>query len=224
MIVNLPKVVPPAEWQAARDRLLVKEKAVTRELDALAAERRRLPMVQIDKDYVFTTSDGEAHLIDLFEGRRQLLLYHFMLAPGETHVCEGCASFADNIGNLAHVHARDTTLVLVSRAPPAEIQALQRRTGWTMPWYSSNASDFNHDFGLTTEDGESFGLSAFVRDGDDVFRTYFTSARGVDRLRADFNLLDLTAFGRQEDWEDSPDGWPKTAPRLWWRLHDRATA
>jgi len=217
--MNLPPVVTPAEWQAVRDELLVQEKEATRALDALAAKRRRLPMVRIDKEYVFEGPDGPATLADLFDGRRQLIMYHFMLGPGEAP-CEGCASFTDNIGNLAHLHARDTSMALVSRAPLAEIQALRERMGWTVPWYSSNGSDFNYDFGVSTPEGETFGLSIFLRDGDDVFRTYFTNARGVDRLRPDFNLLDLTPLGRQETWEDSPDGWPQTPPYVWWRLHD----
>jgi predicted dithiol-disulfide oxidoreductase (DUF899 family) len=217
--MHLPPVVTPAEWQAARDELLVQEKEATRALDALAAKRRRLPMVRIDKEYVFEGPNGPATLADLFDGRRQLVIYHFMLGPGE-RPCEGCSSFTDNIGNLAHLHARDTSMALVSRAPLAEIRALRERMGWTLPWYSSNGSDFNFDFGLSTPDGETFGLSVFLRDGDDVFRPYFTNARGVDRLRPDFNLLDLTPLGRQETWEDSPDGWPQTPPYEWWRLHD----
>jgi predicted dithiol-disulfide oxidoreductase (DUF899 family) len=222
--MNLPQVVTPAEWQAARDELMIQEKEATRALDALAAKRRRLPMVRIDKEYVFEgpaqEPNGPATLVDLFDGRRQLIVYHFMFGPGAEQPCVGCASFADNIGNLAHLRARDTSMALVSRAPLGEIQALRDRMGWTVPWYSSNGSDFNVDFGVTAGDDERFGLSVFVRDGDDVFRTYFTSARGVDRLRPDFNLLDLTPFGRQETWEDSPDGWPQTSPYEWWRLHD----
>ena len=230
--MRLPPIVTPADWQTVRDELMAEEKEATRALDALAAKRRRLPMVRVDKEYVFEGPDGPATLADLFEGRRQLIVYHFMFGPGWERPCEGCSSFTDNIGNLAHLNARDTTLVLVSRAPQSQIQALKARMGWSLPWYSSNGSDFNVDFGLTTErlsgalrdasgDGdERFGLSVFLRDGDDVFRTYFTSARGVDRLRPDFNLLDLTPLGRQETWEDSPEGWPQTPPYEWWRLHD----
>jgi predicted dithiol-disulfide oxidoreductase (DUF899 family) len=207
--MNLPPVVSSAEWQDARDALMVEEKAATRALDALAAKRRRLPMVRIEKDYVFEGPDGPVSLPDLFEGRRQLIVYHFMLGPGWERPCEGCSSFTDNIGHLAHLHARDTSMALVSRAPLAQIQPLKRRMGWSLPWYSSNGSDFNFDFGVSAGDSdEMFGLSVFLRDGDDVFRTYFTSARGVDRLRPDFNLLDLTPLGRQEAWEDSPEGWP----------------
>jgi predicted dithiol-disulfide oxidoreductase (DUF899 family) len=217
--MKLPPVVSQDEWQRARDELLAKEKDATRALDALAAERRRLPMVRIARPYAFEGPQGQASLAELFEGRTQLVVYHFMLAPGEDP-CVGCSSFTDNIGNLAHLHARDTSFALISRAPLSEIEALKRRMGWSVPWYSSYASDFNQDFGLTTPEGETFGISAFLRDDDEVFRTYFTNRRGSDRLRADFNILDLTARGRQEEWEDSPPGWPQTPAYAWWRLHD----
>jgi predicted dithiol-disulfide oxidoreductase (DUF899 family) len=220
----LPKIVSPAEWQAAHDKLLVKEKAATRARDALAAERRRQPMARIDKPYVFEGPDGKAYLPDLFDGRRQLLLYHFMFAPGvngwPTAGCPGCSFFADQIGHLSHLHARDVSLVLVSRAPLANIQAYKKRMGWTVPWFSSAESDFNADFGLTNEAGEHHGLSVFLRDGDSVFRTYFTTARGVEALGSTWTFLDLTPFGRQENWEDSPKGWPQSAPYQWWHRHD----
>ncbi|TMI82098.1 MAG: DUF899 domain-containing protein [Bacillati bacterium ANGP1] len=203
----LPKIVSAEEWLRVREQVLVKEKDLTRQLYALAAERRRLPMVRIEKNY------------NLFDGRRQLIVYHFMFAPGGKP-CTGCSSFADNIGHLAHLRARDTSLVLVSRAPHAEILPYKQRMGWTVPWVSSFRSDFNYDFRVTTQDGESFGLSAFLRDGEAVYRTYFTTARGADRLRIDFNLLDLTPLGRQEEWEDSPEGWPQSPPYVWWRKHD----
>lgn len=220
----LPPVVSASEWQVAHEALLAKEKELTRALDALAAERRRQPMVKIGSDYRFTGPAGSANpeqvrLVDLFEGRRQLLIYHFMLGPAD-EACSGCSAVVDNIGDLTHLHQRDTNMVLVSLAPLPEIEAYQRRMGWAVPWYSSYGSSFNRDFGRTTDDGEMFGLSAFLRDGDDVYRTYFTTSRGVDRLRLDFNLLDLTAFGRQETWEDSPAGVPQTAPYEWWRRHD----
>ncbi len=217
--MSIPAIVPVAEWEAARESLLVKEKEATRALDALAAERRRLPMVRIDKRYVFEGPDGQVTVPDMFDGRSQLIVYHFMFGPGQ-EPCTGCSSFTDNIGHLAHLHARDTSLALVSRAPLAEIREFQARMGWTVPWFSSYGTDFNSDFGVTNEDGERFGLSVFLRDGDSVYRTYFTSARGVDRLRMDFNLLDLTPLGRQEEWEDSPAGWPQTEPYAWWRKHD----
>lgn len=221
---RLPRVVSPAEWQVARDKLLRKEKTQTRARDALAAERRRFPMVKIDKNYVFEGSDGKARLVDLFDGRRQLILYHFMFAPGvdgwPEAGCPGCSFVVDHIGHLAHLHARNTSLVLVSRAPVANIKRYKRRMGWTVPWFSSSASDFNHDFGLTTDRGETFGLSVFLRDGQTVYRTYFTSGRGVEALGSPWTFLDLTPFGRQETWEDSPKGWPQTPPYRWWRRHD----
>jgi predicted dithiol-disulfide oxidoreductase (DUF899 family) len=222
--IDLPPVVSPADWPAAREALLAKEKEATRARDALAAERRRLPRIRIDKDYVFEGRDGEASLPDLFEGRRQLILYHFMFAP-DVHGwpsagCEGCSMFVDQVGHLAHFHARDTTFVLVSRAPMANIEPFKERMGWTMPWYSSAGSDFNVDFGVTTDRGETFGLSVFLRDGDDVYRTYFTNRRGVEALGSVWSFLDLTPLGRQERWEDSPAGYPQTPPYAWWRLHD----
>ncbi len=222
--MKLPRIVSSAEWQAARDTLLVKEKAATRARDALAAERRRLPMVKIDKDYVFAGPSGKASLLDLFQGRRQLILYHFMFAPGvdgwPEAGCPGCSWFVDNIGHLSHLHARNTSLVLVSRAPLSNIERYQRRMGWTVPCFSSSDSDFNADFGVTRDAGETFGLSVFLRDGANVYRTYFTAGRGVEALGTTWTFLDLTPFGRQENWEDSPEGWPQTAPYIWWRRHD----
>jgi predicted dithiol-disulfide oxidoreductase (DUF899 family) len=226
--MNLPEIVSPAEWQAAREQLLAKEKEATRARDALAAERRRLPMVEIDKDYDFEGPDGQATLLDLFEGRRQLILYHFMFGPNQDEGCNGCSMFADHIGHLAHLHARDTSLALVSRAPLAKIEPFKKRMGWTVPWYSSFRSDFNVDFGVSPEtpdaeayqDGESFGLSVFLRDGDDVYRTYFTNGRGLEATENTWIFLDFTPLGRQEDWEDSPAGYPQTPRYEWWRRHD----
>jgi predicted dithiol-disulfide oxidoreductase (DUF899 family) len=222
--VNLPQVVSQAEWEAARAKLLAKEKEATRTRDALAAERRRLPMVQIDKAYVFEGPDGKASLLDLFDGRRQLIVYHFMFAPGvhgwPSAGCPGCSMFVDHIGNLAHLHARDTSLVLVSRAPLAKIEPYKKRMGWTVPWFSSFGSDFNVGFGVTTDEGETFGLSVFLRDGDNVYRTYFTAGRGVEALGSTWTFLDLTPLGRQEDWEKSAPGRPQTPPYEWWRRHD----
>jgi predicted dithiol-disulfide oxidoreductase (DUF899 family) len=222
--LSLARVVSPAEWQAASEKLLAREKEATRARDALAAERRMLPMVEIDEDYIFHGPRGDASLLDLFDGRRQLILYHFMFAPGvhgwPTAGSPGCSFFVDQIGHLAHLHARDTSFVLVSRAPLAKIEAYRQRMGWTVPWFSSSASAFNVDFGVTREDGETFGLSVFLRDGDRLFRTYFTSGRGVEALGSVWTFLDLTPLGRQEDWEDSPAGRPQTAPYQWWRRHD----
>jgi predicted dithiol-disulfide oxidoreductase (DUF899 family) len=222
--MELPRVVPQAEWQAALEKLHQKEKRLTREHDALAAERRRLPRVRIDKDYIFQGPDGEARLLDLFEGRGQLILYHFMFAPGvdgwPDAGCDGCSMVADQIPHLAHLHARDTSFAMVSLAPIEKIEAYRHRMGWEIPWYSSEGSDFNRDFGLTTDDYEIFGLSVFIREGDEVFRTYFTSGRGVETLGTVWTFLDLTPLGRQEDWEDSPQGSPQTPRYVWWRRHD----
>jgi predicted dithiol-disulfide oxidoreductase (DUF899 family) len=227
--VTLPPVVSEAEWRAARDELLVKEKQATRTADALAAERRRLPMVEIEKDYHFDSVDGDASLLDLFEGRSQLLLYHFMFGPNQDEGCNGCSMVVDQLPHLAHLHARDTSFAVVSRAPLAKIDAFKERMGWSVPWYSSFESDFNVDFGVSPEtpqvgeyqDGEMFGLSVFLRDGDRIYRTYFTNGRGVEHLGTVWTLLDLTPFGRQEDWEDSPEGRPQTPRYGWWRHHDR---
>jgi predicted dithiol-disulfide oxidoreductase (DUF899 family) len=224
----LPKIASAAEWQAALEELRVKEKELTRLHDRLAAERRRLPMVRVEKDYVFDGPDGKAKLLDLFDGRRQLLLYHFMFGPNQEVGCDGCSMFVDQVGHLAHLNARDTSFALVSRAPIAKIEAYRKRMGWTILWFSSFQSDFNHDFGVGPQsprageyqDGESFGLSVFLRDDRQVHRAYFTTGRGVEALGSVWTFLDLTPLGRQESWEDSPAGWPQTPPYQWWRRHD----
>lgn len=216
--MNRPPVVSAEEWAAARAELLVKEKEHTRALDALAAERRRLPMVALDTGkYSFTAPDGQpVTLAGLFDGHRQLVIYHFMLEPAQDWLCGGCCTFTDNLAaGQWHLGARDTRLILMARAPQEEIEPARRRFGWTVPFYSSYGSEFNDDMGLA-----GFGLSVLLRDGDEVFRTYFTGARGVDRLRMDFNLLDLTPYGRQEEWEDSPAGWPQDPTMSWLRLRD----
>jgi len=222
--MNLPQVVPAAEWQSAHEQLLVKEKEATRARDALASERRRQPMVRIENDYVFDGPDGKLSLLDLFDGRRQLILYHFMFAPGvegwPSAGCVGCSMFVDQIGHLAHIRARDTSFVLVSRAPSENIEPYKQRMGWNLPWYSSCRSDFNVDFGVSRDGGETFGLSVFLRNDDSVFRTYFTAGRGVEALGSVWTFLDLTALGRQETWEDSPAGRVQSAPYEGWRRHD----
>ncbi|MFW6192242.1 MAG: DUF899 domain-containing protein [Gemmatimonadota bacterium] len=226
---GLPEVVSPEAWREAREALLAKEKAHTRARDALAAERRRLPMVEIEKAYVFEGPSGDAALVDLFEGRRQLVLYHFMFGPNREEGCDGCSMVVDNMGHPAHLNARGVTRVLVSRAPRGKIEPFRERMGWTEPWYSSHGTDFNPDFGVGPEtprpdahqDGETFGLSVFLRDGDRVFRTYFTDRRGVEYLGSSFSYLDLTPFGRRETWEDTPEGRPQGPPYAWWRHHDR---
>jgi len=240
--MNVPDVVSRDVWVAARRRLLEQEKALTRARDALNAERRRLPMVRVDKEYVFAGPQGEATLRDLFDGRRQLITYHFMFDPDWDAGCSGCSRLTDNIGHLAHLHARDTSLVLVSRAPLPKLLAFKERMGWTVPWYSSHGSDFNYDFHVTLDEsvvpveynyrdkaelvragdavtGEAPGVSVFLRDGDDVFHTYSAYARGTDLLTGTSNYLDLTALGRQEYWEE-PAGRANSPAGDWWRLHD----
>ena len=223
-LTNLPKIVSREEWQRARDQLLIKEKAATKARDALNAERRRLPMVRIEKDYVFEGPNGKVRLLDLFEGRRQLIVYHFMFAPGvggwPTAGCPGCSMVVDHIGPLEHLHARDTSLVLVSLGPLAALEAYKQRMGWKVPWVSSAGTSFNADFGLSTDEGETFGLSCFLRDGEAIYHTYFTNQRGIEVVVSSFTLLDWTVLGRQETWEDSPPGWPQTAPYEWWERHD----
>jgi predicted dithiol-disulfide oxidoreductase (DUF899 family) len=219
--MTLPTVVSPQEWLAASEAMLASEKEATRARDALNAERRRMPMTKIEKDYVFQGPDGPVKLIDLFEGRDQLILYHFMFGPDWAEGCGGCSMFVDNMGHPAHLQARDTSFALVSRAPLERLEAFKQRMSWDVPWYSSAGSDFNFDFGVSTEEDETFGLSVFLRDGDDVYRTYFTAGRGVEHLGSVWTFLDLTPFGRQELWEESPEGRPQSEPYIWWRHHDK---
>lgn len=228
--IALPRVVSREEWRTERERLLAKEKAHTRARDALNAERRRLPMWQIEKDYVFHGPDGRSNLAGLFAGRRQLILYHFMFGPNAAEGCDGCSMVVDNMCHPAHLHARDISLVLVSRAPLGRIEPFKKRMGWTLPWYSSFDSDFNVDFGVGPgepqtdqhQEGEMFGLSVFLRDDqDNIYQTYFTQHRGVEYMGSSFSYMDLTPYGRQEDWEDSPQGWPQGPRYAWWRHHDR---
>ena len=220
----MPRIVSQGEWETARKKILAREKAMTRALGALSAERRRLPMTLIDKKYIFDGPKGKVTLLDLFEGRRQLILYHFMFSPEvsgwPSAGCPGCSLVIDQIGHLAHLHARDTSFAAVSIAPLANLQKYKKRMGWTMPWVSSLGTDFNKDFGRTTDDGEKFGLSVFFHDGQKVYRSYFTDGRGVEALGNVWSLLDVTPLGRQETWEDSPAGWPQTAPFEWWERHD----
>ncbi|MDH3683702.1 MAG: DUF899 domain-containing protein [Acidimicrobiia bacterium] len=215
-----PPVVTLAEWEEALAELTAKEKALTRQGDALSAERRRLPMVAVEGGYRFEGQNGTAALLDLFEGRRQLIVYHFMFAPEQEEGCEGCSWVVDAMSHPAHLHARDTSLVLVSRAELDKIERYRRRMGWEVPWYSSFGTDFNADMGATVDGEENHGVSVFFRDGSDVFRTYATGDRGVEHLGSHWTYLDLTPFGRQESWEDSPPGWPRTEPYTWIRRHD----
>ena len=221
--MSLPNVVSREEWLDARRALLAKEKEMTRARDALSAERRRLPMVRIDKDYAFTGPDGEASLLDLFDGHLQLIVGHFMFDPTWEDGCPSCTAGADEVsqGLIDHLHARDTHLVYVSRAPLEKIERYKAKRGWTFPWYSSFGTDFNHDFGVTLDrsagstdynyapfdpgddqPAEMPGTSFFLRDGDEVFHTYSTYARGAEQTGGSYYFLDLTALGRQEEWEE----------------------
>ena len=216
----LPEEASAEEWQHALDKIRVKEKALTRSADALAAERRRLPMVRIDQSYLFDGPAGPVDLLELFGGRRQLIVYHFMFGADEDAGCPGCSWVIDAMSHQAHLHARNTSLVLASRAPIEKLSAYRDRMGWDLPWYSTYASTFNVDMGATVDGEEHHGLSVFLRSGDDVFRTYFTGDRGVEHLGSHWTYLDLTPFGRQEAWEDSPAGWPQTEAYAWIRRHD----
>ena len=218
--MRTPPIVSPQAWEAARQQMLVKEKALTRARDALAAERRRMPRLAVDKEYRFEGPDGPASLLDLFEGRRQLIVYRFFYDPDvkgwPEKGCPGCSMVADQAAHLAHLNARDTTLAFASRAPQENIARLKERMGWKMPWYTITDS-FDSDFDVR----EWHGTNAFHRDDDgQVFRTYFVDGRGDETMGGTWAYLDITALGRQEEWEDSPEGYPQTPPYTWWNRHD----
>jgi predicted dithiol-disulfide oxidoreductase (DUF899 family) len=217
--MKMPSIVSPEEWEAARQKLLVKEKEFTRARDALAAQRRRMPWQAVDKDYEFEGPNGKVSLVDLFDGRRQLIVYRAFFEPGVNgwpdHACIGCSMVADQVANLAHLNARDTTLVFASRAPQEDIARVKARMGWEMPWFTITDS-FDKDF----EVDDYHGTNAFIRDDDRVFRTYFINVRGDEALGSIWSYLDMTALGRQEEWEDSPEGYPQTSPYAWWNWHD----
>ena len=236
--VALPPVVSRAEWVAARKALLVEEKAATRLRDAVSARRRRLPMVKIEKDYVFTGPEGTVRFADLFAGRRQLYVHHFMWNEETQTHCPGCTAAADLTFNqkvFAYLHKNDVSFAAISRAPFAKITPYKAQHGWDFPWYSSDGSSFNYDFHITLDEsvcpveynyrdkselmaagesedslqGDRTGASVFIREGDDFFHTYSAYARGLDQLFVPVHFLELTPYGRQEEWEDSPAGWPQ---------------
>jgi predicted dithiol-disulfide oxidoreductase (DUF899 family) len=230
--MNLPKTVSQAEWFAAHKKFLAREKDFTRERDALAAERRKLPMVAIEKEYVFQGPAGRRTLADLFDGKRQLLVYHFMFGPDDDEGCPACSFVADNFaGGLVHLGARDTAFAVVSRAPLDKIERFKKRMGWSFTWLSSLGTDFNYDFGVTLDEkhavynyapvdaqpegrpreGEREGLSVFLRDGDRLFHTCSVYQRGLDPLLNTYNFLDLTPLGRQEE----------EGIMRWLRYHDK---
>jgi predicted dithiol-disulfide oxidoreductase (DUF899 family) len=235
--IEYPRIASRADWLKARLALLEQEKEITKARDRVNAARRELPMVRVDQDYVFEGPGGRVRLLDLFEGRLQLMVYHFMWHwDGDRPLdepCKGCASFADQIsrGHLNTLRSRQTTFALVSRAPLATITPFQRRMGWRLPWYSSFGTRFNHDFGVTLDErvqppaynyrtraeheqagtgyyfdgpmpADLHGMSSFLRRGDEVFHTYSTYGRGVEDVLGTIRMLDLTALGRQEEWEE----------------------
>jgi predicted dithiol-disulfide oxidoreductase (DUF899 family) len=236
--IALPPIVSRTEWLKARKTLLAREKAATRQRDAVAAERRRLPMVRVEKAYVFEGPGGKVGLLDLFDGRTQLYVHHFMWnSETETH-CPGCTAAADLTFNskiFAHLYRKDVSFAAISRAPLEKITSYKIKNGWDFPWYSSYGTHFNHDFHITLDEsvspieynyrskaeliaagesedslsGDRTGASVFLRHGNDVFHTYSAYARGLDSLFPPVNFWDLTPYGRQEEWEDSPAGWPQ---------------
>lgn len=216
----MPPIVSRSEWEKARAELLVREKELMRLKDSVSAARRRLPMVEVTEPYTFDGENGPASLLDLFDGRRQLIIQHFMYGPDWKEGCDGCSLMADHIGPLSHLHAKDTSFVLVSRAELPKLLAFRERMGWKLPWVSSFGSTFNEDFHATVDGEEHHAVSVFLRDGDRVFHTWQTFNRGEEPFMVVFDLLDLTPYGRQESWEDSPEGWPQWPPYEWMRLAD----
>ena len=218
--MKTPPIVSADEWDAARQQLLVKEKEHTRARDALAAERRRMPWQAVEKEYVFEGPEGSKTLLELFDGRRQLIVYRAFLDPGvhgwPEHGCIGCSMLADQVAHPAHLQRRDTTLVFASRGSQADIQRIKAKMGWEhIPWVTIT-DDFDKDFGVD----QWHGTNAFIRDGEQIYRTYFIDARGDEAMGSTWSYLDITALGRQEEWEDSPEGYPQTKPYEWWIWHD----
>ncbi|MBX9922346.1 MAG: DUF899 domain-containing protein [Mycolicibacterium frederiksbergense] len=221
--MQTPPIVSASEWAAAHSEMLVKEKELTRARDALAAQRRRMPWTPVRSDYVFDGPRGRVTLLDLFDGRRQLIVYRAFMDPGvegwPEHGCTGCSLMADHVGNLSHLNARDTTLVYASRGSQQAITRIKDTMGWTIPWYTivpESDLAFDADFDVD----QWHGTNAFIREGDQIFRTYFVNNRGDEAFGTTWSYLDITALGRQESWEDSPAGYPQTPPYQWWRWHD----
>src|SRR5262245_36765065 len=215
------QIVSATEWDAALAQMLVKEKEFTHARDALAAARRRMPWTRVEKEYIFDGPDGKASLLDLFDGRRQLILYRAFFQPEvhgwPEHACVGCSLMADHVPNLAHLNARDTPFVYASPAPQADIERVKSRMGRQRIPRHAMPADFDKDFG----GDEWHATNAFIRDDEDrIFRTYFINNRGDEAFVATWSLLDMTALGRQEEWEDSPEGYPQTPPYEWWSWHE----
>jgi predicted dithiol-disulfide oxidoreductase (DUF899 family) len=217
--MKTPAIVSAQQWTAAHQELLVEEKEFSGRRDALAALRRRMPWTPVEGRYQFESPEGTVSLLDLFDGRRQLIVYRAFVEPDvhgwPEHGCVGCSLMADHIGDLAHLNARDTTLAYVSRASQADLARVKKRMGWNMPWYTMT-DGFDVDFDVD----EWHGTNAFIRDGDRIFRTYFINGRGDEVFVNTWNFLDMTALGRQETWEDSPGGYPQSPPYEWWNWHD----
>lgn len=204
-MTSMPTIVSEEEWRKERDALLVSEKEATRRLDAIAAQRRRLPMVRFDNDkYVFETPQGPKRLLDFFEGQPQLAVYQFM-DVGPDAFCPGCTNFTSNVAALATLAKNGVSWRTVSNMPLEQMSSYWSQKGWQVPFASSHGTNFASDCGV---DG-GFLLSLFLTDGKEVYRTYSTTQRGVDRMLFVHNVLDLAAYGRQQDWEDSPGGWPQ---------------
>jgi predicted dithiol-disulfide oxidoreductase (DUF899 family) len=221
--MQTPAIVSAQQWASAHAEMLIKEKELTRARDALAAQRRRMPWTPVENRYAFDGPDGRVNLLDLFDGRRQLIVYRAFMDPGvegwPEHGCSGCSLMADHVGNLSHLNARDTTLVYASRGSQQDIAHIKNRMGWTIPWYTileETGVAFDADFDVD----EWHGTNAFIREGDQMFRTYFVNNRGDEAFGTTWSYLDITALGRQESWEDSPAGYPQTPPYQWWRWHD----
>ena len=218
--MNTPPTVSADEWKAAREQLLAKEKEHLRAGDALAAERRRMPWLKVEQDYEFEGPEGRVSFADLFQGRRQLIVYRAFFDSDvdgwPDAACRGCSMVADQVAHPVHLNARDTTLVFASRAPQDRIEALKERFGWGLiPWYTiTDEWDTDHDV------REWHGTNAFIREGDEIYRTYFVDKRGDERMGGTWDYLDITALGRQEIWEDSPEGYPQTDAYGWWNRND----
>jgi predicted dithiol-disulfide oxidoreductase (DUF899 family) len=230
-----PPIVSQEHWIEERKKLLANEKELTKHYDRVNAERRRLSMVKIEKDYVFDGPKGKLSLQELFEGRRQLIVYHFMFDPAWDKGCSGCTGYVNALGDLSALNDLDTTFALISRAPLEKLEAYKAEKGWTVRWFSSFGSDFNYDFHVTLDpkiapaeynyrnkaemaaakgrpvlmEGEEHGLSVFFLLDDDIFHTYSAFARGTESLTDSYRLLDTTPYGRQQDFEKSPSGWPQ---------------
>lgn len=217
------KVVSPAEWNRARTAMTAKEKKHMRAGDALAAARRRMPWMKIESRHAFEGPQGRVGLIDLFEGRTQLILYHFMFGPKvggwPEKGCVGCSFVADQLSHMDHIHSRDITFAMVSTVPLADIQRLRERWGWKRwPWYSGSP-EFNRELDVSDESGNPFGMNVFIRDGKDIYRTHYVTRRGIEAFGTAWSFFDVVPFGRQEIWQDAPAGTPQGKPYVWWNRH-----